>query len=55
MIDRANKKEDCVSFSHAPLSLLSTHDDLAMKAVAWFHMVHSEQSIWRGSAIHMPI
>jgi len=36
-----------VNFSHALFSLLSTHDDLVMEALVWFHMVQF-RAIWFG-------
>ena len=33
------KKKDCVNFSHSVFSLVSKHEDLAMQALVWLHMV----------------
>jgi len=40
-------------------SLLSTHENLLMQALVWFHMVHFRAVwfglVWSSSALHMRI
>jgi len=42
MMDKVQKQNIVsVNWGHALFSLLSTHDDLAMQALVWFHRVIS--------------